>query len=1160
MNEPIPANKHNTPGPAPDGDGELQEDFPVDSDDVTELAEEFEAEHNHRRTTGLANKNIDGFENDSPNSNGYFQAASETPSSEVQALRPLSEAIVTALELPEIDDAIALEPTTDDEILQQAIITKRLPVPEKEELTVKDLESVEAHIPDAKGSDTAVRKILAQQLVHEDPGLLFDDEQVSIIRTRLDRGLLASLNRKLETHCKSLIDAESAVPFGREYYTLAGISAGADVSNNHSLLEVAFYARLSSNADAENWAKSALLAKCEQGQWHSIFGADPLTPPDQGCVNSIRDVTLAADFLRAKLSNEDKAKINKALYDNGRRLWNYITDASNNPLPSTSEQGAMVLGLAGMPLMSEESWYHDARRWVDTAEQRCQTLLMNRIADNGRPAASDLAGLSQLLRFVIPFTEAFSRYYSDDMLQGEGGNLSQFSKWAAHQFGRASSGLFASGRVSVDDLRDATGMLCKLADTYRDGVAQWLLQQISVAHTTQNRPKTSERVTGQMQLEMPAKEGIDTVFALCFYDPSLANTSPEESMSPGAKLSDTRAVVRSDWSTDGPIVSLQAEHGALPYMQIASAGLNLRAEVGKNLFAGLDTMGNPGRVRDYIDMGGAAYLNGDFKGSEGSQAQRHLLFLRQQQMAIMFDRFDLGDGRTQKRMRLNIEGAGQATEIDRGTLSINAGNDSDRSARFVFFSNGFSRGVETGDEHHPPGLTVEFSRGRGDLATIVNLGAADEQPKIKRLNSEERGRAYRAAIGEGAVLFNGWPNGKPQQCGWVWTDALISYVDRADDYPRHYTAIKATSVLAYDMAEGIHLGFGASHPDDPNKPVEFSLCANGSQAVLCLSTRAHVRVAFPGLKTVRVDGAKVEIEGESKIFVISKPLEPGKHIIEFEHVSPGPESSLQKPTQGQLVGGQTIFKATVGDPIGVDSARLLIDGQYVGETLERSPWAWTVDTTEMTEGQHEACIEAKDVQGNVRRSYQRNFHVDNIPPEVELYSPADGKRLRGGLTFVAEAFDVNGVERVQFCIDGKNIGDPVTIPPFSRDIDSTRFPDGEHIATALAFDAAGNVGQSETARFVLTNNAAPPKLVKLKIVPPVLAVKPLEEVKLKAVGIDDEDGEQPVRVQWRRISGSGVVSKSLVFTAPSKEGACVMEAQIAGTKIRCKLHAMVGEE
>ena len=202
-------------------------------------------------------------------------------------------------------------------------------------------------------------------------------------------------------------------------------------------------------------------------------------------------------------------------------------------------------------------------------------------------------------------------------------------------------------------------------------------------------------------------------------------------------------------------------------------------------------------------------------------------------------------------------------------------------------------------------------------------------------------------------------------------------------------------------------------------------------------------------------------------------------------------------------------------------------------------------------------IEATDVLGHVRRSVARSFIVDNTPPEVELLEPKEGKKARGVFTFVAAAEDSNGIERVQFCLNGKKVGEPVTAAPYARDIDTTEFPDGTYAVTALAFDAAGNVGQSKPARMTLANTAPPPEMIKLKIKPPVLAVKPLEEVHLECVGIDDEDGEQPVRVQWRRIKGQGVVDKNNVFTAPGAEGPVVMEAQIVGTHVRAKLHAVV---
>lgn len=1139
-----PDNDHGAPGPhgAPRN--------PPETDEITARSPGEEQEDASRRQS-------------SPPSNQYF-IPQDDGTRDTPALRPLSDVFVSPFAAPPMQDAVALEPAGDDDILNEAILTKRLPVPPKPEQpkpTMDEIEALIADIPDAEGSDTEVRRVLPQSKVIEDPGLLFNDEDLVDMRERLDRGLLASLMLSMQERVDSIVHADASVPFDHDYYSLAGVSHGAYIIENPSLLEVAFIGRVLSSHPHMAWAAEAVRRKCRQndGRFHDRAGADPETPPGRGCVSAIRDLALAADILAPVMDEAAQAEIAVALYENGSRLASFINDSSNNPPPGVSETGAMALGLAALPLMNFDQYYQNARRWSDTAEQRAQTLLINRVADNGRPAASDLNGLTELMRYLLPFVVAFKRYYGDDMLMGEGGNLAQLPHWLAHQFGVNRAGLFSSGRIKVEELRGATPLLAKLADTYRHGVAQWLLQQVSVAEATR-RVNDRGRISSKYRLAMPVDGGIDAVLAAVFYDPTLEPTSPELSLSPGAKLSDTRAVVRADWDPSSTIVTLQSDHGTLPYVHLASSGVDLKLFCEPEMFTPFGGRDVLGRVRDYIDMGGAAYINGDFKGLEGSLAQRHLLYLRSEGSVLLFDRFDVGDARTSHRASLRIYGGEEAWPLDRGTLAVNSSDGSGRQARFIFYSNGFSQGVEGSDTGQLPGLTIEFMRGRGDLAGLVNIGKPGQMPHVRRLNADERGRVYRTTMGEGAVLFNGWQGGMPQQCGWIWTDALMAYVDRRDDYPGRYVAIKATSVLAYDMSEGIYLGFGASHPDDPDKPVEFSLCASGPQAVLYLSTRAHVRVSFPGLKRVFVDGSEVEIEGDAKVFVLERALEPGRHLIEFEHESPGPESSIITPREDQFVGGIFNLQASIGDPIGIKSARLLIDDRPYGEELTQSPWVWKVDGRQFAEGAHEAQIEASDVLGHTRRSTVRGFRVDNTPPAVELKEPREGKKTRGVLTFVATAEDENGVERVQFCLNGKKVGEPVTTPPYSRDIDTTEFEDGEYVATALAFDSAGNVGHSKGARVIFANNAPPPALVKLKILPPVLALQPLEEVQLQTIGIDDEDNEQSVRVQWRKLKGQGVVDRSNMFTAPSTEGPCVLEAQIVGTTIRAKLHAVISRE
>lgn len=1145
-----------TQGPKPPAQPGRNSDQP---DDVTELARELEQEHARRRTTGAPPRvDLSGFETSNTGSNPYFRPQNTSePTVEVTALRPLSEAVVQPVRMPEPEEGVALEPT-DDQALNRAILTKRLPVPSKPDAPTPGYEDVTVNIPEATGSDTAIRKVLPQSKVLKEPGLLLSDEDLENVRRRTSRGLLVPLVRAMAERVTALANARAIVPFDHSYYDLRAVSWGADISESPSLLEAAFLARVSDRPDARAWALGALARKAHQngGVFHDRAGNDPDTPPSRGCITALRDVALAADLLSPYLTEADKEDLAGILHFNAKRLAAFVNDPSLNLPAGLGETGAMALGLVGLPLMTFERFYADAKRWVDTAEQRAASLLANRVAENGRPAASDLVGLTDLLRYLLPFAAAFKRYYGDDMLMGEGGNLSQLPRWAAHQFGSGRHGLFASSRLSVGDLRGATPIWARLADTYRDGVAQWLLHQISVADAAR-RAGDEKRATNKLRLELPATPGLDAVLTAVFYDPELTTASPDSVMTPGARLSETRAVVRSDWDPSSPIVTLQAEMATLPYVHVASQGVNLKLFIEPDIFADHGGKRVTGRVRDYIDLGGAAYVNGDFKCDDGSLAQRHLLYLRSEHTALLFDRFDIGDGRTLKKTRLRIEGSDHATAIDRGTLAVRASDGSERSARFTFYSNGFSQGVERGGPGSSPGLSLEFMRGRGDLASIIALGRIEDMPEVRRINAEEKGRVYRTTMGEGAVLFNGWQGGMPQQCGWVWTDALMAFVDRRDDYPGRYVAIKATSVLAYDMEEGIHLGFGAAHPEDPDKPVEFSLVASGPQAVLYLSTRAQVRVAFPGLRKVMVDGIEVDTEGVGKIHMLSRALEPGRHLLEFEHESPGPESSIALPRENQLVGGNAPFQATIGDPIGVDSARLLIDGQYFGATLNGPPWVWKVNTTQLSEGPHESVIEASDVLGHVRRSAPRRFSVDNTAPLVDLREPKDGKKARGVLVFVATAEDDNGVERVQFCIDGKAVGEPVTTPPYSREIDTAVVPDGEHVVTAVAVDAAGNIGTSTGARLILTNNAPPPKIVKLKIKPSVLALGPLEEAHVDVIGIDDEDGEHAIKVQWKRIKGTGVVDKNGTFTAPGIEGACVLEAVVPGTEVKARLNVDV---
>lgn len=84
---------------------------------------------------------------------------------------------------------------------------------------------------------------------------------------------------------------------------------------------------------------------------------------------------------------------------------------------------------------------------------------------------------------------------------------------------------------------------------------------------------------------------------------------------------------------------------------------------------------------------------------------------------------------------------------------------------------------------------------------------------------------------------------------------------------------------------------------------------------------------------------------------------------------------------------------------------------------------------------------------------------DTVPPAVTITSPAGGS-VAGTISIGATATDANGVTRVQFSVDGVNVGSEVLVPPYLISFDTTGVANGPHTITAMASDAAGNVGTS----------------------------------------------------------------------------------------------------
>ncbi|MDH4100782.1 MAG: S8 family serine peptidase [Nitrospirota bacterium] len=94
--------------------------------------------------------------------------------------------------------------------------------------------------------------------------------------------------------------------------------------------------------------------------------------------------------------------------------------------------------------------------------------------------------------------------------------------------------------------------------------------------------------------------------------------------------------------------------------------------------------------------------------------------------------------------------------------------------------------------------------------------------------------------------------------------------------------------------------------------------------------------------------------------------------------------------------------------------------------------------------------------------------IDTTAPVVSIVSPTNSSAVSRGVAVTVSANDDNGVTRVDLYVDGTLYATGLT-GPFSFFWDSASVSDGSHDLVAVAYDAAGNVGQSDKVTVMVSN-------------------------------------------------------------------------------------------
>lgn len=176
---------------------------------------------------------------------------------------------------------------------------------------------------------------------------------------------------------------------------------------------------------------------------------------------------------------------------------------------------------------------------------------------------------------------------------------------------------------------------------------------------------------------------------------------------------------------------------------------------------------------------------------------------------------------------------------------------------------------------------------------------------------------------------------------------------------------------------------------------------------------------------------------------------------------------------------------------------------------------------------------------------------DTVAPAVSVTAPSAGATVGGTVTFSASASDSVGVVGVRLQVDGADLGNEIASPPYSASWNTTGVANGQHTLTAIARDAAGNIGTS--AGVLVTVFNAPPDTT----LPTVAISAPAEgatvsgvvsvtatandnvgvsavQFKLDGANFGAEDTTAPFSVSWDTLAAS---AGSHVLSATARDAA-----------------------
>ena len=172
-----------------------------------------------------------------------------------------------------------------------------------------------------------------------------------------------------------------------------------------------------------------------------------------------------------------------------------------------------------------------------------------------------------------------------------------------------------------------------------------------------------------------------------------------------------------------------------------------------------------------------------------------------------------------------------------------------------------------------------------------------------------------------------------------------------------------------------------------------------------------------------------------------------------------PIVTIVNPLNGAVLTSSFNVTATVSSSLPLTSVDLLIGGASQGSKTT-GPYVWAVNVNSLSPGPHMINVTATDNSATMGFQEISVSVTGHVAPIVHIDNPTASGAYDGSITISANVTPGNGISYVVLRINGQQVANS-TAAPFSWQVNTANYPDGNTVVNITAVDLSGKHGYSE---------------------------------------------------------------------------------------------------